>query len=154
MLVYIAILSIVVSAITLTAISMLNTFARLRASQDIAETGVVALERITREIRFANTVNIGASTLGSHPGVLVLSSVDESDNPIVLTFSVLNGRIIITKNGASSPLTRSTVTVSNLEFTYTPGTNSSAVLIECTLERDFKGTTISKDFRTFVVLKG
>ncbi len=155
LIVYTAILSIVVSTLTMTAVSLLGSFAYARASGDIAETAGVALERMTRELRFAHAVNAGASTLGTHPGVLVLQTSDPSGTPTTLTVSMAGGRIMLSTGGSTpSPLTRNAVTVSELVFTHMSGTETQAVRIDLTLERTVRGALISKSFRTFVVLDG
>ena len=153
LIVYIAILSIVVSTLTLTAVSLLRSFAYARASGDVAEAATVALERLTREIRFAHVVQIGASTLGTHPGTLVLQTTDLSGTPATVTATLNSGRVLLSTNGGTpSPLTRGSVTVTNLVFTHMPGAEKHGVRIDLTLERAVRDTVISKDFQTFVVL--
>ena len=154
MIVYIAILSVVVSAVVLTALSLMNTFTYLRATQDVAETGAVALERMTREIRFANSINLGASTFSASPGTLSLSTTDDAGNPDTVGFTLSGGRILVTHAGVTAPLSRSTVTISNLTFTHAIGAHGDAVGIYITAQTTVRGTTISKDFRTFVHLDG
>ena len=153
LIVYIAILAIVVSALTLTAVSLLRSFAYARASGDVAEAATVALERLTREIRFAHAVQMGTSVLGTHPGTLGLETTDLAGSPATLLASLDSGRMLLTMNsGAPAPLTRESVTVTNLIFTHMSGTEKDAVRIDLTIERSVRDTVISKDFRTFVVL--
>jgi prepilin-type N-terminal cleavage/methylation domain-containing protein len=153
LIVYIAILAIVVSALTLTAVSLLRSFAYARASGDVAEAATVALERLTREIRFAHTVQIGTSVLGTHPGTLGLETTDLVGNPATLLATLNSGRIMLAMNGGTpAPLTRASVTVTNLVFTHMPGTEKHGVRIDLTIERAVRDALISKDFRTYVVL--
>jgi prepilin-type N-terminal cleavage/methylation domain-containing protein len=153
MIVYIAILSLITSALTVTASSLLNTFAHLEIYEDMAHSSTVALERISYEIRTARTVNVMSSTLGISPGTLVLDTVDAVGSPTVITFSLVNGKIFI-QEGASapSPLTSNSVTVTNATFTHTVGPNTQGVLIEITLERALHSKVATRSFRTFVVL--
>ena len=153
MLIYVAILSLIVSALVLTATSLLRTLAYMQTTSDITEAATVAIERITREIRFADAVNTGASTLGTHPGTLVMSSIDENDNPTTVTISVSGGRIMFAEGSeAAAPLTHAGITISNLTFTHFTSTETEAVRVELTVEKNLRSTTISKQFRTFVVL--
>lgn len=153
LIVYTAILSIVVSALTITGISLLKAFNYMQASADVAETATVALERITREIRFAYNVDTGASTFLVSPGVLTLETTDESGNPETVTVSLTGGQVFMTQNGGEPvPLTRSSVTITSLVFTHTVGTHTQAVRIEMTAQRAARENTIIKDFRTFAVL--
>ena len=150
---YTAILSIVVSALTMTGVSLLRTFVYMQASADVAETATVALERITREVRFAYNVDTGASSLLTDPGVLVLETTDESGDPTTVTLTLADGRIYIAEGvDTPSPLTRDSVDITHLVFTHTIGTNTQAVRIDMTVERTVRDTTIVKDYRTFVVL--
>ena len=150
---YTAILSIVVSALTMTGVSLLKTFAYMQASADVAETATVALERITREIRFAYNVDTGASSLLTDPGMLVLETTDDSGNLTSVTVTLSGGRMYISEGGGvPSPLTRGSVTVTHLTFTHTVGTNTQAIRIDMTVERAIRDTTIVKEYRTFAVL--
>ena len=111
------------------------------------------MERITREIRRAESVNTGASTLSSNPGVLSLTTTDLSDNPTTVTFSLLNGNIVIQQGtGSPSPLSTSNVTISDFKFTHIDGINTEGVFVEITAEKSIRGATTTKQFRTFVVL--
>jgi Tfp pilus assembly protein PilW len=153
LIVYTAIMTIVVSALTLTGVSLLRTFGYMQASADVAETATVALERITREVRFAYNVDTGASTMLVSPGVLELETTDEGGNPTTVTITLNSGRVWMTRGGGeSTPLTRNSVTITNLVFTHTVGTHTQAVRIDMTAERTARDSTIVKDFRTFVVL--
>jgi len=50
------------------------------------------------------------------------------------------------------PLSRSDITVSNLVFHHVAGTETQAVRIDLTLQKSVRNATISKQYRTFVVL--
>jgi hypothetical protein len=70
-----------------------------------------------------------------------------------VTFALSGTQLMATNAGsAASTLTRTNVSVTNLIFTHIVGTNSHAVRIEMTLEKNVRGRIISKDFRTFVIL--
>ena len=153
MILYIAILSILMSTLTLTATSLLRTFAHMGAMEEVAHAGVVSLERITRELRFANSVDTGASTLDSHPGILVLNTENTAGSDTTMTLSLSGGQLILTEGGGEAiPLTHGSVTVSNLVFTHVVGTETEAVRVEMTTEKVIRTATTSKQFRTFVVL--
>jgi hypothetical protein len=53
-----------------------------------------------------------------------------------------------------APLSSSRVTISNLVFSRVNGVNTEAVRVELTAQRTTRGTTVSKNFSTFVVLDG
>ena len=155
LIIYIAILSIVVSSLTLTGLSLMSTFAHVQARADIAETASIALEHMIREIRFAHDVDTALSTLLVHPGVLVLNTSDDVGTETTASFSLSNGRIVMSEDGGDlTPLTRSSVTITNLVFTRVLGTNTQAIRIEFTAERPVRDSTLTKAFQTFIVLDG
>ncbi len=154
MMVYIAILSIVFSALVTSANSMVKTFGKLKASEEVAHTGTVVLERLTRELRRASSVDYFTSSLSTDPGILTLNTRDWSGNSTTATITLSGGRIMFTEGGTSSPLSASGVTVTNLMFTHLSNTNTEGVLIEFTAKKTGGNATITKEFRTFTVLDG
>jgi len=154
MMIYIAILSLVIAALITTANSVINTYGKMKAYEEIAHTGTVALERITREVRRARSVDFFSSVLGVHPGRLVMLTQDWSGNTSTAIVSLSSGRILVQNGGSASPVSTSGVTINNLVFTQYTTPNSEGVLIEFTVEKTGGGTTLSKQFRTFTVLDG
>mgnify|MGYP001559790972 CR=1 FL=1 len=114
-----------------------------RALRSSAE---AALERITREIRFAAAVDTGASVLTANPGTLALTSIDpftEAAQTITITLS--GSRVTIKKGaGTAEFLTSDKTTVTNLVFRHIPnGTLSQSVRTELTVGgKNFYTTTV------------
>jgi len=154
MIVYIAILSFVFSALVTSANSIIKTYTTMRTYEEIAHTGTVTLERLTREVRRASNVDTLASTLFTNPGVLILNTRDWSGNSTVASVSLVNGRIVLQEGGTPSPLSASGVTVTNLVFTYLENPQTQGVLIEFTVEKAGAYASTTKQFRTFTVLDG
>lgn len=120
-----------------------RAFGETRGYSDLLESAQVSMERMTREIRGASSINTGSSTLGTTPGVLSLST---GGTPATVSFSVSDGAIIFSENGTSSgALTDPSVTVSSLVFRSITTTAGSAVRIEMTLlsERSRSGKTMT-----------
>jgi prepilin-type N-terminal cleavage/methylation domain-containing protein len=152
-LVYVAILSILSTVIVVITTSMLRTFSNLEAYEDITHSSTVALERITREIRKAESIDLDGSVLSIHPGVLILHTRNEGGMPTTITINLTDGKIMLQEGLLSpAPLTSERITISNLVFTRIPGANTEAVRIGLTAERSSQGTVVSKDFQTFIVL--
>lgn len=152
-LVYVAILSVLSSALIVITTSMLRTFSNLETYEDIAHSSTAALERITREIRKAESVELDGSMLTTHPGVLILHTTDTGGMPTTVTISLSGGKIMFQEGLlAPAPLSSSRVTISNLVFRRVDGVNTEAVRVELTAERATQGTVVSKNFSTFVVL--
>lgn len=145
-LVYLTIL-IIVSVFVIGAIlSTARLFAVAQDLRNIHTSAETALERIAREIRFADSVTTGSSILGSNPGTLVLSSIDpETEIAQTITIGVASNRITIQKN--SEPidyLTSATISVTNLVFRHVATTTPQAIKIELGVENahNFYNTAI------------
>ena len=115
--VYIAILVIMLVIIVQVVISVTRSERDARAARSIETSAVAVLERVTREIRQADSVNLVTSTLGSHPGRLVLTGTDASGNPRTVEFYFSNDRVVLRENGVDSgALTDNTSKVTSLVF--------------------------------------
>jgi prepilin-type N-terminal cleavage/methylation domain-containing protein len=153
MILYIAILSVLTSALTVVVSSLFGTKTYVAGQEAISQSGTFALERISREIRKAHEVDIFSSTLLSHPGVLTLNTVDGSNNPTTVRF-FLSGTTLMMQEGsnASTPITKQSVAITNLAFSQFTNTNTEAVLVELSITKNIQGTVVTKDFRTFITL--
>ena len=113
---YVALASIVLLAMGTFTIDVLLGRQKVAVIDKQKQTTRVAWARMNREIERATGINTGASTFGSHPGVLSLVMPDAANNPTV--FDVSGGRLRMTQ-GANPAifLTPTNITVSNLVFT-------------------------------------
>ena len=150
-LVYVVILGIVSVAIISASMAVNSSFNKTRITRDLLESGNNSMERITREIRQANSIDISNSTLGSNPGMLTLNGKDAGGSARVVKFSVLNGALNIYENNSLlDNLLNQNVTASNLIFRRISTGTGEAVKIELTL---LDGST-SKKFYDTVILRG
>src|SRR4051812_39663825 len=74
MLIYIAILTIIFLMIVETIIGFSSSYRTLGAQRIIEHSAMESLERLTRDIRGATSVDVLNSTLGTSPGVLKLTT--------------------------------------------------------------------------------
>jgi len=154
MIVYISILSVFTFVIVNTLISFSSTYREVRIDRAMDNTAVTSLERMTRDIRKATSVTLGQSTLGTHPGVLTLFTID-TVNSTTTRFYVDNGVLKIDVNGVySGPLSLVQTPITNLVFARLISTTSEAVKIDMTVEYPFGSTTKTKNYHTTVILKG
>ncbi|MEK7178814.1 MAG: hypothetical protein AAB727_00995 [Patescibacteria group bacterium] len=149
----VALLSVMVIN-TVSLVTVANAKARIKRSV-ITEAGF-ALERMMREVRLADAIDIPGSTLGGNPGVLRLSTIVSSNDttPTTREFSLSNGTLVMKEGaGMPRPLT-SRVQVTNLVFyAITASTTSQAVKVEMTAEREARGITESYNFYDTAVLR-
>ncbi len=152
-LVYVAIFSVLAMVIVNAFIIFKKNNRTIRTNQAIEAVAQTALERMVREIRGASAIDTTASTLGTSPGVLTLTTTDSSDNAATIQFFVSNGAIHLSENGIDQgPLSGTNVTVSSLVFRQITSTQSKAVKIEMTITSN--DGSKSKNFYSTVVLRG
>lgn len=155
LLVYIAITVGIGVIVIQSVITLVQSFNSLRVSEDIHRSAITVLERTTREVRDTVSVDTVNSVFNTHPGILVLNTLDESENPVTTTIYVQNGSVYI-QEGAAPPsaLTPEKVTVTELSFARYATAFSEAVEITLELER-MRGRVIkTEQFRSGVVLRG
>src|SRR3989344_6309729 len=73
MLIYAAILALALVIIAQSLSATIRSYAKLKVAQNIAHSGASAFDRLTRDIRQSQSINVAGSTLGAHPGKLILN---------------------------------------------------------------------------------
>ncbi len=135
MVVYISILVFMLTIIVGVVFSVIRSDRVIKSVRSIANSAVVSLERISREIRLAESVVTGSSILGVHPGKLVLETLDESGATHTVEFGLVNGRLVSTEDGVETgELTEASARVTNLVFSLSTATTSQGVRTEMTIE--------------------
>lgn len=152
-LVYIAILAVLSVAAVNMLLLVSSSLAEIRVTRSINAAAASSLERIIRQIRDADAVNVGSSTLGSSPGVLSLSG---SESPVLIHRFSVSGGTLFFQSGSNTPigLTASGLTVTNLVFRLiTTSTTSQAVKVELTLAASTGKATTTQNFYGTAVLR-
>lgn len=152
--VYVSILSVFFVIIINSVLSFTKPYREILILRSIERTGLDSMERITREIRSASSVDLVNSTLGSSPGVLALTS---TYNGISTTtrFYIDNGTLKMDINGSyQGPLSTPNTSVTNLVFRRLTNSVSTAVKVDMTVESSVGSTTKTKKYYSTVILKG
>lgn len=156
MVIYIAFLA-VLSVLTVNAtIMVMKSFYSLRITQSVSQSATTALERMSREIRNAYSVDTLNSTLDTSPGRLMLLTKDSVGALITTEFYVDAGNQINMKVAGvdKGTLVTKTVTVTNLVFRYVSGTNSKYIKIEMTLQDSRNNIVKSVKYYDTIVMRG
>ncbi len=149
-LVYIAVTVSISLAGVLTYLSLNSGLVRSATERSVNHAAQVALERITRDIRGATTVNAAQSTLGSSPGVLTLTNAATTTN-----YSVSGGALILEVDGVTlGPLTGSGVTVEDFTVNRYVGTSTELVRVKLTLSAVTTAASTTRTYYTSAVLRG
>lgn len=154
LLVYVFLLALVSLVVINTLITMTRSFAESRSNRDLLDAGTTAMERMSREVRGALSVDTGNSAFDSSPGVLQLNG---SGTVKVIKFSVSGSpaQLQLTEDGTvTGALTNPNVAVTSLIFRNITTAQSSAIKIEMTLQ-DQRGTNgRTENFYDTVILRG
>jgi type II secretory pathway pseudopilin PulG len=154
--VYIGIFSVVSTAIIVSSMVVISSFNKTKVSRNVLESSSTIMERMTREIRSAQSVNTLTSSLSVNPGVLDLVGFDDLSNARNVRFSVdPSGHLNISENGELiGSLVNDGVVVSSLIFRRIQNASSEAVKIEMTLTGSNGSWSTSKNFYNTVLLRG
>jgi len=145
-LIYASLLVLLIVLMANAVASLSHIIVEAKTERAIRSSAEAAIERITREIRFAQTVDTGTSSFGTHPSTLVLTSIDPfTEAPQTVTISFASNQVTIKKGtGAVETLTSDSVTVTNLVFRHiVNGATSESIRTELTIEnKSFYTTTV------------
>jgi type II secretory pathway component PulJ len=110
----------VISAISMSALfQTIKAFSDLRVSRNINDSSVSVMERLTRDIKSATTIDLANSTFGTSPGRLTLSTVNASGTAMTVEYYVASSSLRIKENGVDKgSLVSAKTQVSALVFYY------------------------------------
>lgn len=152
MLVYVVILVIAVTVFVTSFVSILRAQASIQMHRETLRTFTIVTDRIVRDIRNADSIDVGSSVLGSSPGTLQLI-LDEANNTV--TYSLSDGRVYVAENGGSADvLTPEAVTVTSLSFDAVSLGVSTGVRLEMDFIVDTGRASTTKTIADFAVLRG
>ena len=155
LLIYSAILAVMSILVVNTIILMTRSFGRFNVSRNINNSVEVAMERMTREIRLADSVDFISSDFDIHPGRLTLNTVDSLNQPTTVEFFA-STTVLMLREGIldPQPLTSSAVDMTNLIFREdTSSSTSKAIKIEISLQADNGKYQKTDNFYNTVILR-
>lgn len=151
MLVYVTILAMLMVIVVTVLTSVTKSYASLKASKNLNHAAVVSLERMTREIRGANSLVTASSVLDASPGKIYL----QGEGTDSIEFYLDSGVLKMNMNGVyEGPLTSDETTVTDLVFTHSSTDESEAVRIDMTIESGTGDKMKTERFYSTVVLRG
>ncbi|MDE2217995.1 MAG: hypothetical protein KGJ58_00880 [Patescibacteria group bacterium] len=155
MIIYAAILAVLTIVTVNATFSSIKSFAEFRVDRDLNSSAASLMERMTREIRAAHSIDLTQSSLGVNPGRLTLLTKDLSGADTTVEFYVENGTLKIKEGGATmGALTSSSTAVTNFIVRSLSNPKSSAVKSELRLTAARGGISKSGNFYTTIVLRG
>lgn len=152
LLIYIAIFIAISVVIIQALVLMMRTYTSAVAYRRLQTNGEIIMERIIRETRSADSINIVSSVFGSHPGVLTVQSTDEDSVAHTVTFSIASGALQIDDNGSVGNLSSSEIVIDALIFRRFTTNSSEGVKVELTISTA-NGLIVSAPFYSSIVLR-
>lgn len=133
-------------------IIVLSSFSTIRTNHDLLDSGSVAMDRISHEIRKAQNVDLINSSFDVDSGILRLNNIDGVS---YVQFEKTANRLDLLENGVlSGNLLSNNISINKLMFRYITTTNSEAVKIEIELEDTRSKIPRIEKFYNTVVLRG
>lgn len=131
-----------------------RNFAGASRMRELATSAALSLDRITREIKEADTFVSASSTLSASPGILTIQSTHPTSTTRTIKFSVgSDGDLLVNENnGAEYSLTSANIDVESLIFRRVTGT-STLIKVELTLKHA-QATTTRANFNASAVMRG
>lgn len=146
--VYIVVFTIVSVGSVAVLFSLQEMVYEHRTNQVMTRNAANVFERMLFDIRGAESVNVGASTLGSDPGSLMLV-----DGATTTEYTLSGGALLVAVNGGTAnPITGDRVTVTNLQFDHYDNTVSEAVRVSITFQADWGTVSTTRSFTNSSVL--
>lgn len=146
-LVYLAILTILSVLVVSVLMVILRSYSSLRLSRSLQESAVISMERMTREIKQAENLDLVNSIFDINPGKLVLGTGTE--------FYVDNGTLMIKESaGTAATSTSADITVDNLAFVRIVNEQSEAVRVELAVTATRGNQSRQAKFYSVAVLRG
>ena len=152
--VYVSIVALIAIFSINAILSVTKVFAEVKSYNDLRESAVISLERMIKEIRFANDIDIAGTVFGTNPGRLKLNTTDETGSPKTLEFYVSGGSLNIIDNDAEKgTITGSSTALTNLVFRQALTPKGKLIKIEMTLS-DTRANPRTVNFYGSAVLRG
>ena len=148
--IYLAIFTIISTVVINSFIIVLASFSTIKNNQNILNSGTIAMDRMSYEIRQAKSIDVINSTFSSDTGVLCLK--DESGTSCITKFNKNGNTLNLFQNNVLvGNLLASNIILNKLMFNRISTTNSEAVKIKMEIQ-DVHGKI--ETFYDTVVVRG
>lgn len=135
MLIYIGLMVLLLGVIVSTMLSITKSYKQASYTRLVESTGLNVLDRLTREIKNADSINVAQSSFGSNPGRITLNGTDSLGVAYTTEFYVESNVLKIKENGVfSGQITPTSTPVSSFVLRYIDTPTNDAVKIEMTLQ--------------------
>ncbi|MDP6387975.1 MAG: type II secretion system protein [Candidatus Pacebacteria bacterium] len=149
LLVYIAIIAAMMTLVINILLSSSKSYNDLKLSRNINNSAITSLERMTREIKASDYIDISNSVFDANPGRLTVKNATTTSE-----FYLDGNTLKVKENGIhAGALTHNEASVDNLVFRTADNGTSKGVKIEMTLSSSYRNLSKTKKFYSFGVLR-
>lgn len=152
MIVYISIMALVLAVIVNMIIIIIVSQKKVASLSAIEHSAIVAFDRMSREIRDADTIDYGKSQT-SYPAKLVLDTTDDAGNPKEVEIFLNNESLEITDGSVTGPLVDPDVRVSEFSYFIISENTVEAVKMKLTLEAGENQFQRAETFYSTILLR-
>ncbi|OGZ33341.1 MAG: hypothetical protein A3I88_00660 [Candidatus Portnoybacteria bacterium RIFCSPLOWO2_12_FULL_39_9] len=153
--IYVAVLAVFSILVVDIILVLTESFGRFKTANRINSSAEVALERMVREIRLADDIDVSGSILNVSPGRLILKTIDPLTETTVQKEIFLAAAALTLQGDLSSPqsLTGSKVEATSLIFRLIETPLSKAIKIELELQSGEGNLQKSEKFYNTAILR-
>jgi len=150
--IYFGLLAIISTLVITHIISMFKNYGTVRSNQEIEYNAIAILDKLTRDVRDSESINVTDSDFDVAQGAISLRTSSTSE----VLFYLENNKVKYTKDGILiGNLSTNSVTVSNFRIQYINASSTEAIKVDLNLEitPHLQSTPISKNFYTTILLR-
>jgi Tfp pilus assembly protein PilW len=152
--VYLTIFVAITVAIINSTVVLAKSYRNVGSIRAIENSAISSMERMTREIRDATSINNSLTTYNTNPGVLALNSTNDAGTVETLRFYVSGNKLLLDRNGVNiGQLSLSDANISSLIFRSIATSTVSGVKIEMTIDNGSTTPYITKNFYGTAILR-
>ena len=133
----------------------MTAFTNLRISRDINDSSAKVMERMTRDIRGARSIDLANSTFGSDPGRLTLATISASGTPMTVEYFMSGNALHVRENGVDKgSLLSSQTSISGVLLNYINSGTTIAVKIDLHVTASRGSVSETDHFYNTIIMRG
>lgn len=155
-LVYVVIFAVIFLALIESVVYTNKTYLAIRSANSLENSAQTSLERMSRDIRNGSSIIVASSTFGTSPGVLAIKTNNEYGTSTEVMYYLDSAKMLhVKENGVDiGKLTASSTQISNLVFTQSTTSKSSAIKIDMSIQTVKNNATTTEKFWATYILRG
>lgn len=144
---------VLLASIIYLILEMYSLYKQMTVVPRVDRTGIAIVDRIVKDIRSGDTINLSESDLSVSTGQITINS-KVGTNDVIKKFAYDNGRVSYQENsGTINYLSPQDVSISKLEFIHMTTPISQSVRIDLAITYKIKDETYTKNYIGFAILR-